>query len=130
MAQHQRRKTNSAAQMNAHHVHESPGAQPSGIKKEYLKNRPACKVTFRMPGSAVPDAREVCIAGDFNQWDTRAHPMKRLKNGDYTARIELQTGREYQFRYCIDSVRWENERHADRYVPTPFGDGENSVVVV
>lgn len=130
MAQLQQKKTSSPRQVNAQHTHDSSGAQTAGMKKEYLKSRPACKVTFRMSGSSAPDARQVCVAGDFNQWDTRALPMKRLKNGDYTAQIELPTGREYQFRYCIDDVRWENERHADRYVPTPFGDGENSVVVV
>lgn len=100
------------------------------IKKTYLKSRNACKVTFRMPKAAAPEARQVCVAGEFNEWNVQANPMKRLKNGDFTTQIELEPGREYQFRYHIDSTRWENDWQADKYVPNPFGDGDNSVVQV
>ena len=100
------------------------------IKKIYLKSRNACKVTFRVLKEAVPDADQVCIAGDFNEWNILANPMKRLKNGDFTTQIELQPGRDYQFRYHIDGTRWENDWQADKYVPNPFGDSDNSVVVV
>ena len=100
------------------------------IKKTYLKSRNACKVTFRVSKEAVPDAHQVCVAGDFNEWNILANPMKRLKNGDFTTQIELQPGRDYQFRYHIDATRWENDWQADKYVPNPFGDCDNSVVVV
>ena len=100
------------------------------IKKIYLKSRNACKVTFKMLKEAVPDANQVCLVGDFNEWDILANPMKRLKKGDFTTQIELQPGRDYQFRYHIDNSRWENDWQADKYVPNPFGDSDNSVVVV
>ena len=100
------------------------------IKKTYLKSRNACKVTFRVSKEAVPDAHQVCVAGDFNEWNILANPMKRLKNGDFTTQIELQPGWDYQFRYHIDNTRWENDWQADKYVPNPFGDCDNSVVVV
>jgi 1,4-alpha-glucan branching enzyme len=100
------------------------------IKKTYLKSRNACKVTFRVSKEAVPDAHQVCVAGDFNEWNILANPMKRLKNGDFTTQIELPPGRDYQFRYHIDDTRWENDWQADKYVPNPFGDSDNSVVVV
>jgi hypothetical protein len=44
--------------------------------------------------------------------------------------IDLQAGREYQFRYLIDDTRWENDPKADRYAKSPFGDSDNSVVIV
>jgi 1,4-alpha-glucan branching enzyme len=100
------------------------------IKKTYLKSRNACKVTFRVLKKVVPDAYQVCLAGDFNEWNILANPMKHLKNGDFTTQIELQPGRDYQFRYHIDGTRWENDWQADKYVPSPFGDSDNSVVVV
>ncbi|HVO85402.1 MAG TPA: isoamylase early set domain-containing protein [Syntrophobacteria bacterium] len=102
----------------------------SGIMKEYLKNDQACKVTFRLPRIAAPDAKRICIVGDFNNWSIHAHPMKKLKNGDYTITVELEAGREYQFRYLIDEVRWENDWQADKYVRSPYGDSDNSVVVL
>jgi hypothetical protein len=56
--------------------------------------------------------------------------MKQLKDGSFTVTIDLEKGREYQFRYLINEDQWENAWNADRYVPTPFGDSENSVIIV
>ena len=101
-----------------------------GIKKEYVKSRKTCKVTFRLPRIAATDAKSVCIVGDFNNWNLYANPMTKLKNGNYTVTLELKPGREYQFRYLIDESKWENDWNADKYVRSPFGDSDNSVVVV
>ena len=101
-----------------------------GIRKEYLKGRDMCKVTLRLPRIAAPDAKNVCIVGDFNNWSVYANPMKRLKNGGYTITLELKPGKEYQFRYLIDESKWENDWNADKYVKSPFGDSDNSVIVV
>ncbi len=98
------------------------------ISKSYLKSKPACKATFRFPGKACPGAKTVHLVGEFNGWDRAATPMKKLKNGDFSVVVILEKGRPYQFRYLIDGSRWENDWQADRYVPTQFGDAENSVV--
>lgn len=101
-----------------------------GMKKQYLKSRNACKVTFRLPGIAAPQADKVYIAGEFNDWNTHTNPMKKLKDGDFTITLELEPGREYQFRYVIDDHRWENDWNADAYVTSPYGHCDNSVVLV
>ena len=54
--------------------------------------------------------------------------MKRLKNGAFSATIDLETGRAYQFRYLLGKSRWENDPDADDTLPTPFGDSRNSVI--
>jgi 1,4-alpha-glucan branching enzyme len=100
------------------------------IKKKYLKSGPTCKVTFNLPKEAVPEARSITIVGDFNNWSETDTPLKKLKNGTFTVTIDLQRDREYQYRYLVDSTKWENDWNADKYVPTPYGDSENSVVVV
>ena len=100
------------------------------IKKQYLKSKPVCKVTFRLPREAADSAKKVQVVGDFNGWGAHGNRMKRLKSGAFTATIELDVNREYQFRYLINGTNWENDRDADRYVPTVYGDSENSVVVV
>ncbi len=102
----------------------------AGYKKQYLKTKAVCKVTFMLPGIAAPGAGIVCIVGDFNNWSIISHPMKLQKSGDFTITIELETGRQYQYRYLIDESRWENDWWADAYVTTPYGDCENSVVIV
>lgn len=101
-----------------------------GIKKEYLKSRKSCKVTFRLPRIAAPDANDVCIVGDFNDWNIYANPMKKLKKGDFTITLNLKPGREYQFRYLIDGDKWENDWNADKYVKSPYGDSDNSVILI
>lgn len=101
-----------------------------GMKKTYLKTKNACNVTFKLPKPAAPGATRVALVGDFNNWDVNAHPMKRLRNGDFTVTVQLEPGREYAFRYLIDDVRWENDWDADKYVKSPYGDSDNSVVVL
>jgi 1,4-alpha-glucan branching enzyme len=100
------------------------------MKKQYLKTKPVCKVTFRLQKEVAQAAKTVNIVGDFNNWDIYATPMKKLKNGVFTATLDLGVDTEYQFRYLIDETKWENDGHADKYVPTPYGNAENSVVVV
>jgi 1,4-alpha-glucan branching enzyme len=100
------------------------------IKKQYLKTRPVCKVTFRLPKEAVDEAEKVTVVGDFNNWEKNATPMDKLKSGEFKTIIELEPGNEYEFRYLIDDREWENDWDADKYVPTPYGEGDNSVVVV
>lgn len=101
----------------------------AGIKKQYLKNRPACKVTFKLPKEAAPDALKVSIVGDFNNWEGGAGVMKRLKSGDFTITMELETGREYCYRYLIDATKWENDWCADRYRPNPFGCDDSVIIL-
>ena len=100
------------------------------IKKQYLKSKSFCKVTFKFPKEAANSASKIHIVGEFNNWDISCNPMKRLKDGSFTAVIDLDKGKEYQFRYLIDDTNWENDVDADKYVPTPYGDSENSVVVI
>jgi len=102
----------------------------AGIKKEYLEGGKLCKVTFRLPSIAAPSAKSVCIVGDFNNWNIHGNRMKKLKNGDYCITLNLELGREYQFRYFIDESKWENDWNADKYVKSPLGDSDNSVIEV
>ena len=99
-----------------------------GMKKQYLRNRPSCRVTFSLCKEAVPDAGKVTVVGDFNGWDENATPLKKQKDGGFSVTLELECGREYRFRYLIDGQRWENDWNADRYSANPFGN-EDSVVM-
>jgi 1,4-alpha-glucan branching enzyme len=100
------------------------------MTKKYLKDKNICRVTFKLPKDAAPEARSVNIVGDFNNWDIYGTPMKRDTNGNFTVSVDLEAGREYQFRYLIDEMRWENDWKADRYVPSPYGHADNSIVTV
>ena len=97
---------------------------------KFLETKKVRRITFRLPKVATTDSKSVCIVGDFNNWNTHASPMKKLKDGDYSIELDLETGREYQFRYLIDQLQWENDRSADKYVRSVYGDSDNSVVIV
>lgn len=98
--------------------------------KKYLKSKPKCQVMFTLPNEAAKFAESVHIVGEFNNWDTSSHPMKRQKNGDWEITVDLDTDRQYQYRFLIDGHKWENDWDADGYIESPFGACFNSVVTV
>ena len=96
------------------------------LKKESSPAAGKIWVTFEYP--AANRARSVHLVGDFNDWNETATPMMRdLSAGLWRVRLELDRGREYQFRYLVDGSTWHNDWHADRYVPNIHGS-DNSVV--
>jgi 1,4-alpha-glucan branching enzyme len=100
------------------------------MKKQFLKSRPVCKVTFAMPKQASVGSQRAHLVGDFNEWQIGATPLKRRKDGTYAATVELRTGQEYQYRFVLDDDNWVNDPSADGYVPTPYGNDQNCVVSV
>jgi 1,4-alpha-glucan branching enzyme len=95
------------------------------LKKQPLKSKPICKVTFYSP--AQVEAETVHLVGDFNEWNETSLPMKPLKDGRFTLVLDLEAGKEYQFRYLVNGTEWHNDWEADKYAPNPFS-GDNSVV--
>ena len=100
------------------------------IKKQYLKTKPVCKVTFRISEEIGNSVGTAHVVGEFNNWDYFSTPMKKLKKGAFTATLDLEKGREYQFRYLLDNKIWQNDGDADKFVSTPFEDSENSVIAL
>jgi 1,4-alpha-glucan branching enzyme len=68
----------------------------------------------------------VYLAGDFNNWSETKTPLVG-KAGKWSVKLTLPKG-EYQFKYLVNG-KWENDKHADKYVKNAMGS-ENSVVVV
>ena len=100
------------------------------LSKQYLKTRPVSKVTFRLPATIAAGAGQAALVGEFNDWDPQATRMRRLKGGEFKVTVDLEVGREYQYRYLLDGTDWTNDDAADRYAPAGVPDAENSVVVV
>jgi 1,4-alpha-glucan branching enzyme len=94
-------------------------------KRQFLKTKPVCKVTFKLN----VQAENLVIAGDFNNWNETSTPMKKAKDGSFSIAVDLESGLEHQFRYLADGKTWLNDEAADKYVTTPLGS-ENSVVIL
>jgi 1,4-alpha-glucan branching enzyme len=73
-----------------------------------------------------PDAKEVYLVGDFNEWNPTADRMSRWK-GTFRRRISLEPG-EYQYKFLVDG-QWHNDPTAAAQVPNEFGT-LNSVIRV
>lgn len=82
------------------------------------------KTSFQLE---LPEANEVALVGDFNEWNGDATPMKKLKSGVWKADLVLDEG-EYEFRYLVDGNNWVNDE-ATEVRRNQFGTA-NSVVHV
>ncbi|HOT61471.1 MAG TPA: isoamylase early set domain-containing protein [Treponemataceae bacterium] len=100
------------------------------LYKSYPKNGETCKVTFELPAEATKGVKKVALVGDFNNWNHDATILARNKEGLFSATVVLKQGHEYQFRYLMDDSRWENDWAADKYLPSTYGNADNSVVIV
>jgi 1,4-alpha-glucan branching enzyme len=49
----------------------------------------------------APEARQVALVGDFNQWDPSATPMSRRPDGRWMASLELSHG-FHQYVFLVD----------------------------
>ena len=99
------------------------------IKKQFLKSKPECKVTFKFEKQADIKAESVKIVGDFNNWDLNTDPMKRLKSGDFTQTLNLNSGSEIQFRYLVNNNEWLNDTEADNFIDNGLGGSETNCVL-
>ncbi len=97
------------------------------LKKSYSKTGTKCRVTFKLEAEVGAETAVLC--GEFNEWDEAATPMKKLKDGSFSAQVSLDAGNSYRFRYLLDGERWENDWEADAYLPNAHGT-EDSIVEV
>ncbi len=66
-----------------------------------------------------PQANQVHLAGDFNEWHDRDLAMVRTEDGYWCARVRLPAG-EFRFRYCADD-EWFTDFAAFGVEPGQFG---------
>jgi 1,4-alpha-glucan branching enzyme len=85
-------------------------------KKKSSEKDLAQQVQFQFPAAEV---EEVCLAGDFNDWNTKSHPMQKDDNGHWEILIPLRPG-QYQYRFFVDGA-WQNDPSCDGCVANPFG---------
>jgi 1,4-alpha-glucan branching enzyme len=97
------------------------------IKKQFLKSKPFCKVSFKVTKEMANGASKVNVTGKFNNWNETSDEMNALKDGSFSLSLDLETGQSYQFRYLLDGSVWINDEAADRYVDSGF-NSQNSVV--
>lgn len=96
------------------------------IKKQFIKTKPVCKVTFSVEAKA---ANLASVVGDFNNWSLEEGALSKLKSGVFKATFDLNKDAAYEFKYVIDG-EFVNEPEADSFKWNDFAGTENSVVEV
>lgn len=96
------------------------------VKKQYIKSKPVCKVTFSVEAK---EATTASVVGDFNNWNTEEGLLNKLKNGTFKGVFNLDKDASYEFKYLIDGV-YVNDEEADSYKVNEFSGAENGVLTV
>ncbi len=74
-----------------------------------------------------PAAKDVFVAGEFNQWNTTANPMSKSEQGVWTVTIPLKPGK-YEYKFVVDGDWKTDPLSTDG--PDDGHGGKNSVKVV
>jgi 1,4-alpha-glucan branching enzyme len=59
----------------------------------------------------TPNANEVILVGDFNDWNINRHPMKK-KDGVWEKIVMLPPGR-YEYKFLVDGQWWTDPKNEE-----------------
>ena len=96
------------------------------IKKQFVKSKPVCKVTFSVEAK---EANTASVVGDFNNWDQESGALNKLKNGTFKGVFDLNKEASYEFKYVVDG-QFVNEPEADSFRWNDYAGAENSVLSI
>jgi 1,4-alpha-glucan branching enzyme len=68
---------------------------------------------------SAPEARQVYVAGEFNEWNLRSVPLKKDKHGTWRKKMSLSPGR-YEYKLIADDA-WVEDLPGVEVAPNPFG---------
>jgi 1,4-alpha-glucan branching enzyme len=94
---------------------------PKGKSQKKIKRR---RVTLTLK---APKAKEVILMGDFNKWNAKNHPMKRIKGGVWEKIVMLPPGR-HEYKFLVDGQWWTDPKN-EQMCYNCFGT-QNSVIVI
>ena len=62
------------------------------IKKQFIKTKPVCKVTFSVEAK---EASQASVIGDFNNWNPEEGTLNKLKNGTFKGAFNIDKDSSY-----------------------------------
>ena len=74
-----------------------------------------------------PEAKNVFVAGSFNEWKPEKTPLARVGDGRLAGELAVKPGR-HEYLFVVDG-QWLPDPAAKESVQNPFG-GRNSLLVV
>ncbi len=68
------------------------------------------KVTFTLTAASLIGAEGCVLLGEFNDWNLEeGHYLTKQADGSMQVDVELEAGKEYQYRYLLSNGRWVND---------------------
>jgi serine protease AprX len=74
-------------------------------------------------------ANNVSVAGDFNEWNQAATPLKRNASGLWFTEILFPRSGQFQYKFVVDGQRWVEDPANGMKAPDNYG-GLNSLLVI
>jgi hypothetical protein len=74
-----------------------------------------------------PGAKQVFVAGSFNQWRPESAPLVQVGNGRWKGELAVAPGR-HEYLFVVDG-QWVPDPNAKETTQNPYG-GKNSVLIV
>jgi len=100
-----------------------PAKAPAKTQAKAKKPAPP-STTFSL---YAPDAHEVYVIGDFNNWRPDDLKAKKYKDGTWRKSVQIKPG-TYHYLFLVDGQWWTDPANPNR-LQNPFGS-ENSVLTV
>ncbi|MGA1839620.1 MAG: glycogen-binding domain-containing protein [bacterium] len=102
-----------------------PAPEPKAKPLSTSPSKPATKsIQFSY---YAPDANQVNLAGDFNDWNTNSCSLTRSNSGEWTTSLQLKPG-VYDYRFLVDG-EWRDDPKSSERVPNSFGSQNDRIVV-
>ena len=85
-------------------------------KKPVARKSSKKRVSFKLE---APEAKEVFLAGTFNDWDEGVRPLKKDAKGIWRTRISLEPG-VYEYRFFVDG-EWVDDPECEECRENEYG---------
>ena len=105
----------------------SPTANPEPAIEPVSERFPTLEEQEILFTLSCPQAREVSVVGDFNNWCQDGTPMQKNGAGEWAVRLMLRSG-QYGYRFLVDGA-WREDPGASQRAPNASGQF-NSILSV
>ncbi|MFD4247604.1 isoamylase early set domain-containing protein [Streptomyces sp. NPDC058525] len=93
---------------------------PAASRPGRPRSKGRTQVTFVLPEDSP--AGPVSVVGDFNHWNSAAHPLEPRGDSTRAAKVSLPSHGAHSFRYLAAGDYWFDDATADHH------DGTNSLI--
>ena len=108
---------------------EPTSIMPTPVMPTLTVSSPNTPVIYVQFAFAHPEAQSVTVAGDFNDWDAEATPLRDTDgDGVWTGLIALRPGM-HKYMFVVNGEQWVTDPEAERYVDDGFGN-RNAVIAI